>query len=148
MDHAHLDRMTILRSREVLGTRTPEASIHGAPRGWSASFWSLPMQAREAWVLARVYGTPEREMARSMDCSTTATARHLERAVDELHATMGAGIDAFVEQIREHTLRADVPAIYHERVAARRRRRRILLMVLALIGVIGMTVLVIILATR
>jgi hypothetical protein len=151
VDGVHLDRMTILRSREVIGGRSVTddgTMIRGVPRTWSAAFWAMPEQSREAWVLTRVYKTPARTMARSMDCSTTATARHLERADADLHDAMGAGMDAFIDTVLEFSMQADVPPVYRERIVSRRRRRQRLIVIVALIGVVGMAVLVAVMALR
>lgn len=80
LDGAHLDRLTVLRAREV-------AARSDAPaEGPLARIAILPMQAREAWTLAEVYGLPAREVARAMDCSTDAIRRHLATATDALAA--------------------------------------------------------------
>lgn len=124
-DAVYLDRMTILRSREHLVAGDGDA-IRGAPQRWAQALWSLPAQGREAWVLARVYKTPERAMARSMDCSTSATARHLDQADAAVEAVAGVGTDAFVEMVRDHSMNIDVPEHYRLKTRRRARRRRLI----------------------
>src|SRR4030095_11058661 len=83
LDSAHMDRLTVLRSREV----KPAMLVHElAPPEMAEALANLTPQQREAWVFARVYHVPEREVARAMDCSVTATQRHLELAETALAA--------------------------------------------------------------
>ena len=76
IESARLDRLTVLRCREV-----PSQPLHAeALRGEAArALASLAAQPREVWLLVRAYGLPLREAARAMDCSVTATTRHLQR---------------------------------------------------------------------
>ncbi|MEM7228525.1 MAG: hypothetical protein AAF432_06890 [Planctomycetota bacterium] len=140
VDSVHLDRMTILRSREALGdssgTSQEERQIRGAPQAWADALWAMPVQVREAWVLARVYRASARVMARSMDCSTTATERHLAQADAALAHVMGSAVPAFVEQVLEHSMAIDVPGTFTMWKAGRRRRRRRIAIVLAVLGVV------------
>jgi len=146
-DSAHLDRMTILRSRELLGPKgwRDPAALRDVPATWIDAFRAIDEQPREAWVLARLYGTPEREMARSMDCSTTATKRHLDRAESHLRDALGEHVDAFIEQLRVAVLQEDVPSVYHERRARRRRRRFVVRMTLIGLGVLLAVILAVVL---
>ena len=135
-DSARLDRLTVLRSREI----TPAALADGVvTQDIAAAVASLDAQGREAWVLARVYKTPLRETARAMDCSVTATRRHLERAEAALSGRLGDDAEAAPGVVLDYSMSLDVPAFYHEARERRLRRRRlvrtlaVVLVVLALI---------------
>ena len=67
-DSAHLDRLTVLRSREIRPGRIDDAALGPAV---AAALSALSAQQREAWVLRHVYRSPFRETARAMDCSIT-----------------------------------------------------------------------------
>lgn len=106
LDSAHLDRLTVLRSREVdpgvlRGRGVPAA---GAVAG-------LRPQEREAWVFAKVYGLSLRDTACAMDCSLTALRRHLELAEAALARVLGeAGASRAAIEMREYALALDVPS--------------------------------------
>jgi hypothetical protein len=119
IDSAHLDRLTILGCREA-GTAHP-ATLAIASEGLDR-LAALPRQPREAWVLSRVYRVPLREMARSMDCSTTATMRHLEQA-DHQMADL-ADREGFVAELLRFTMALDAPAVEIKRRQRRLRWRR------------------------
>jgi hypothetical protein len=117
LDAAHMDRLTVLRSREIPATaiaRQPDL-----PPKLGALLAALAPQQREAWVLERVYRLEPREAARAMDCSVTAGERHLA-AADAAFAA--AGIDAAAAAAALPQLSRDlaVPAFH----GARQRRRR------------------------
>lgn len=119
LDPAHLDRLTILRSREMKSAVLLDALVpHDAALGLAR----MDVQQREAWILAHVDGMDDRDMARAMDCSRTATRRHLERAVEAWAAT---GIDPGVASVRLRAFaeRLELPNAYLERRERRRRRR-------------------------
>jgi len=118
LDSAHLDRLTVLRSREV----TPKALDHPQiPKSIAISFAALSTQQREAWVLARVYRVPKRELSRAMDCSLTATERHLEMADGAMKIATDGKISAAAHVLLQYTQSLDVPAFYR----AKQRRRRL-----------------------
>jgi hypothetical protein len=119
LDSAHLDRLTVLRSREI-----PPAVIADGrlPLRVAQAVRDLPAQQREAWVLCRVYQASRREAARAMDCSSTATTIHLEQAEAMLKETLGDDAATAAGALRAYSLAIDVPAYY---LAARGRVRQI-----------------------
>lgn len=119
IDSAHLDRLTILGCREIGAVNPATLAIASPGLDYLAA---LSMQQREAWVLARVYRVPEREMARSMDCSTTAARRHLELA-DKRMADVPDQTE-FVDELLRFTLALDAPSVEIRRQQRRHRWRR------------------------
>lgn len=128
MDSARLDRLTLLRARERVAGRTgPVRGAWADPavgRTVSETLACLRPQQREAWVLSRVYRLPEREMARSMDCSLTAARRHLEQADTVVSGRLGERAATVADELLHVSLAVDVPAIYRARRVRRRRIRR------------------------
>jgi hypothetical protein len=122
LDGAHLDRLTILACREVDGEGVLAA---------------LTFQQREAWVLSQVYGTPLRETARAMDCSVTATRRHLAIAMERM-----APHDGVVEGLRASSLDLDLPPLYRQMRRRHDRTRRLLLILAALTLAAGLLALI------
>jgi hypothetical protein len=122
LDGAHLDRLTILACREVDAEGVLAA---------------LTSQQREAWVLSQVHGTPLRETARAMDCSVTATRRHLAIAVEHM-----AEHDAAVEGLQASVLEIDLPPVYRQMRRRRDRTRRLLVVLAALALAAGLLALV------
>lgn len=141
LDSAHMDRLTVLRSREV---RPGVLDAESVPGGVSRALAELSPQQREAWVLARVYRIPMRELSRAMDCSVTATQRHLDVADGAMKIATDGRMHEAAEQLLAYSMSLDVPAFYRDR----RRRRRILqlavaglVIFLALAGIIAGAVL-------
>ncbi len=133
LDTARLDRLTVLRSREV----TPRALCAAAMDADAAgALASLAVQPREAWLLSRTYGLTRREPARAMDCSVTATARHVERADDVMARMLGGpdgpcrGVVGAIEALRVYSGSLALPPLYLARQRRHRRRRQLLAMVL------------------
>jgi len=120
LDSAHMDRLTILRSRETTPgvLRSPIV-----PEELGAALAALPAQQREAWVLARVYQLPERELARAMDCSLTATKRHLEQADQAMVQRLGPELAADGPRLLlQYSMTLDVPRFFR----SKQRRKRIM----------------------
>ena len=116
LDSARLDRLTVLRCREI----EPSVLVADAvPSEAASALAGLPAQPREAWVLGRLYRTPLRETARAMDCSVTATTRHLEKADREM---AGGDAEAWAKTLGAWSQTLDVPPFYRAR---RRRRQRV-----------------------
>jgi hypothetical protein len=154
LDSAHLDRLTVLRCREAGAARRRRGLIRRRPSGPGAAptgsgpppadaraalaaLAGLPDQPREAWVFCRLYELPPREAARAMDCSRTATERHLAQADEHLARRRGGASPAAVaETLRAYTLSLDVPEIHRDAQRLRRRLRigRYLLLALLLAG--------------
>jgi hypothetical protein len=124
LDSAHMDRLTVLRSREI----RPAALVHDEVEPRTAEAVSkLTPQQREAWVFGRVYRTPLREMSRAMDCSTTAAERHLLQADIVLRESTGHEPSIAAGQFLKCSLNLDVPEFYRAKQRLRRRIRRTLI---------------------
>jgi len=135
LDNAHMDRLTVLRSREIAAARL----VHDAlPTAVAASLAAMPPQQREAWVLSRVYELLPRETARAMDCSVTATARHLEQADAMMGRALGGQSDQAAQALLSYALSLDVPAFYR----LRQRRRRRIRLILRIAGIVLLMALV------
>jgi hypothetical protein len=123
LSSAHLDRLTVLRSREI----EPAVISHPAVEPQTArALAGLPGQAREAWVLARVYRLSLRETSRAVDCSTTATRRHLQRA----EAALAQAAAGAAGQLLAYSGTLRVPDFYRARRRRRQQIRRLLVAVL------------------
>ena len=120
LDGAHLDRLTILACRESQGQPPTSADL---PRPAVEALATLTHQEHEAWVLARVHGCPLRETARAMDCSVTATRRHLARATER----MGDGAAETAASLRAFVVDLDLPQVYRRRRRGREQTRRLLM---------------------
>jgi hypothetical protein len=139
LDSAHMDRLTVLHSRE--SAHVP-LSGEGVPARAAGALAALPGQQREAWVLARVYRLPLRETARAMDCSVTATERHLHAADGAMGAAAHGDADAAAAALLRYSMTLDAePAPRSERWRWRLRslgrrwwRFAWMLLALALIG--------------
>ena len=118
---SRLDRLTVLRSREAKRT-APESTVVDEPI--RKVLGSMPRQQLESWVFHRVFQLPLREMSRAMDCSVTATERHLDLAEDALERDAGVGASSTATtQIRQWILGVDVPVVYRRRMQRKRRAR-------------------------
>ena len=127
LDSAHMDRLTVLRSREV----KPAVLVSDlVTLQISEATASLSPQQREAWVFARVYRVPEREMARAMDCSLTAAVRHLEQADAAINQRLGATASSAAPILLTYSMTLEVPRFYRLQ-QQRRRHSRIAVMILA-----------------
>jgi hypothetical protein len=138
LDSAHMDRLTVLRSREI--SPAVIANDH-VPMEVAEALAGLTDQQREAWVFARVYGLAEREMAKAMDCSVTATQRHLEKAEETMAARLGKGAGGAATSLREYSMSLDVPEFYRARRRRRRRLRLAAMLILAGAAAAGLIVL-------
>jgi hypothetical protein len=119
LDGAHMDRLTVLRTREAA---CGPLEADGVPPTLAAALMALPAQQREAWVFCRVYAASPRDAARAMDCSATAVQMHLDRAETAMGTGSAAGGPDAVALIRAYSMALDVPAFV--RAATRRRRWR------------------------
>ena len=120
LDASRLDRLVILRCREE---SCHTLSIDGVPEMYATCLASLPSQSREAWILARIDQSDDRRMARSMDCSRSATERHLTIADAAFGQHSETAAHAFAEATRGLGLPDDVRLIRRLRRARRRRIR-------------------------
>lgn len=120
LDSAHMDRLTVLRSREI----KPAALVHDAiPQPSANAVANLTAQQREAWVFGRVYRTPLREMARAMDCSSTAAERHLLQADVAIRTAIGIEPSIAATQFLKASLAIDVPEFHRRRLLIKRRMK-------------------------
>jgi len=135
IDSARLDRLTVLRSREKAGAGTGGNRSTVVSTDVTEALGRMPTQAREAWIFERVYRLDRREAARSMDCSRTATTRHLEQAEAALQQVLGSGAeaDAAAERVLQYSLSVDVPGFYRAKQRRRRRWRRVRWLFLAML---------------
>ena len=133
MDTGRLDRLTVLRAREI---PTAAIVVDGVPMALAEALAALPPQQREAWVLGRVFRLPLREMARAMDCSRQASQHHLDLAAAALRPFLSdAQLDP-AERLLQHTFQLDVPAFFRAR-QQRRRRVRLALRIAVVLIIIG-----------
>ncbi len=131
---ARLDRLTVLRSREVTVRPLPAETL---PADAAGAIADLAAQPREAWVLIRAYGLPLRETARAMDCSVTATKRHLELADQRMAAILdGRGVAGAIESLRAYSKSLRLPDHYVVHRERRRRNGRILTLILMTLAVV------------
>lgn len=128
LDSTHADRLTILRTRELLASMPKSTAAiivdDALPHDIARALAHLEPQQREAWVLMRVYRMTDRETARTMDCSATATARHVELAESALREARGRErAEAAAEAVRTYAMSIDVPPFHRRRIRRRRQMR-------------------------
>lgn len=130
LDGTHLDRLTVLRSREL----RPGMIVHDeVDPAVAEALTDLPPQQREAWVFARVYQVPLRQIARAMDCSVGATERHLGQADAAMVESLGRADAAKAPKtLLDYSMKLDVPAFFR----ARQRQRRIVRLMLRVLIVL------------
>ncbi|MBX3357752.1 MAG: hypothetical protein KF745_04920 [Phycisphaeraceae bacterium] len=136
IDPARLDRVCITAARRVLRRHRP-APASNTPRPELAvlhATHAMPEQCREAWLLARLDQLNSVVVARAMDSSRTAAARHLERADSEMAPVLAMmypkGADA-VAAVRTALDSIDfLPPLRQARDRHRRRSRLRLAIVL------------------
>ncbi len=135
IDSAHLDRLTVLRSREL---RPRAIDSQAVSQDVAEALAGLPVQVRETWVFTRVYQMPPRETAKAMDCSVTATQRHLAAGDDAISKALGSGAESAQETLLRFSMSLEVPAFYRARKLQRLRRRRLWRAAAALLLLLGM----------
>ena len=118
LDDSHMDRLTVLRSREI----KPRAIINPlVPLRLAQALASLAPQQREAWVFLHVYKIPLRDVSKAMDCSTTATERHIHQATNELTEKLSTVSDEAGQILLSYSMTLEVPEFYR---ASQRRKYR------------------------
>ena len=146
LDSAHMDRLTVLRSREIAPAMIVDDRV---PPEAAKALAGLTPQQREAWVFVHVYKLVVREAARAMDCSVTAITNHLVQAQESMERTLAGSESPMTQEeaaavLRGWSMAIDVPAFYRAE-EARRRRFRWLLMVIGVLvvvaGIVGIAVL-------
>lgn len=119
LDRAHLDRLMIQHARRVLGndatrqapSRHPDPGVH-----LLQTLHELSRQSMEAWLLTRVEGRQDVEVARAMDCSKTAAGRFLASA-DEFLRTRIEDPNPAIARLHELLARLDADAAFEEAAA-------------------------------
>ena len=99
------------------------------PTRVSETLAGLAHQPREAWLLSRTYRMPLRDVARAMDCSSTATARHLQQAEEALAGALGDDVGEAARTLLDYSLTLVVPEFFR---AGRRRREHLRRVVIAI----------------
>jgi hypothetical protein len=135
IDSAHMDRLTVLRSREIKPATIVSDLV---PEKIAAGLSSLSPQQREAYIFSRVYRLNDREISRAMDCSVTATQRHLEQADAAMAEKLGNDASHAAATLRAYTMAIDVPWYYH----VQRRRQRHARQALMLLGFVAIAMLI------
>ncbi len=136
----NVDRLVVLRAREVRATEAHAVQnvVPGRAGELLRALHALPGQAMEAWIFAHVEKQDLRRVSRTMDCSTTAIARHLEYAERELARRFPDDVEAAAAELRAAYEAFDpAPAIETVRAGAARwraRRRTIVALSLALLA--------------
>jgi hypothetical protein len=135
LDGAHLDRLTVLRSREIIPATIADDRV---PAPIAAALAGMTPQQREAWVFTHVDSKAPRDMARAMDCSVTAAARHLELAEAAMSAAaVDAGADP-APALRAYLSALEVPEYFRTRRRRRARLRRLARVVMVVAAVLAL----------
>jgi hypothetical protein len=134
IDGAHMDRLTVLRSREFTPMALNDPVV---PPEVAEALAKLPAQQREAWVFARVYRMDQREMARAMDCSTTALSMHLDQADEAMARWLGRDAKVAADQLLRYQLALDVPAVQRHWRWRNERLRRVALRAALAVAILG-----------
>ena len=132
LDNSHMDRLTVLRSREIKpSTLVGEQLGHQV----SSALASLTSQQREAWVFAHVYRMPLREAAKAMDCSVHAAEQHLRSSTEAMAARAGSASEAAAAAaaLLAYSMSLDVPQFFRQQQHRIRVRRRVFFIVTMLI---------------
>ena len=134
LDPARLDRLVVLsaRRRRV----APPSPPPDAPPGQTllAAAGRMPRQMLEAFLLIRIDGLDLMPAAKAMDCSKTATQRHLDRANEAMAEAFGDRLPEMIDALRAAADNlAPGPALRAHRERLRRRKRlRLALLVLGI----------------
>lgn len=114
LDSTHLDRLTVLRSRE---TRSGRLRHELVPSRVAKALSVLTRQQRESWIFHYVYRLMPRDIAKSMDCSVRAVQLHLTSAEGAMNDALGRGRATQVgQELLAYTMRLDVPEFYRAKV--------------------------------
>lgn len=129
LEPSRLDRLIIQQAREMPGGHgrvgsAPAIADPEAARALEAAM-SLPRQAHEAWVLARIDELDELHIARAMDCSKTALRHHLAAADEQMRAKLGDRAALAIAALKAHADQLDpTPILAQHREEQRRLRAR------------------------
>lgn len=132
LDRAHLERLTILRSREQPAGSFRVPQLNDRLVRFLAA---LDQQPREAWILTHAFELDRRSAAKAMDCSVNALQLHLDRAYEAmagagLPAEAPAALTAFIGEVR-------LPETYIEQRRRTARIRRIAIILGMVVAVLG-----------
>lgn len=133
LDGAHMDRLTVLRSREIPPRALRSQSV---PDAVSEALAELRPQQREAWVFSRVYQMSGRELARAMDCSITAANLHLNAADESMHRSLGGEESAAAGTLLDYSMSLEVPAFYHAQRSRRKRLRKSVILAIIVLAIL------------
>lgn len=133
LDSEHMDRLTVLRSREQATGTLDLSEFDGAI---AKALAELPTQQREAWIFISVYQLDDRTAAKAMDCSFRAARQHHDSAVDELRKRLGEGLNDGAKRVREAMTKVDVPEFFRARQRRRQRTKRTLVALAIIAGVL------------
>jgi hypothetical protein len=142
IDGVHLDRLTVLHSREVSSVRRrgagEEAPVpEGAPARTLEVLMQMKPQAREAWVLTRIDGLDEIHVARAMDASKTASGNFFGAADALIGEKLGEEAEEGIEGLRVWAESFDPdPWLILHRERVKRWRRIKLVGALVLVGLV------------
>lgn len=125
LDAAHMDRLAVLRSREIPPVTLPVEAGGGGEGGRRVvrALAALNPQQRESWVFAHVYRMQPREIAKAMDCSVRAVQVHLTSADGVMNDQLKGGVSAAADALLRYSMALQVPGFYRA-YAARRRMWR------------------------
>jgi hypothetical protein len=151
LDPRHVDRLVVLRSREVRERRAGEAADHrpdvflpSGAQALVARLHRLPGQAMEAWYFHHVEGFGLRDVSRVMDCSTTAISRHLNHAERTLREEGPIDLASWAEEIRAaltaYEPREVITWVHDQRTKRRFRRFVRWVVVCSLVGLLVVVV--------
>ena len=132
LDRAHLERLTILRSREQ---PRGQAEIPGLDGSLTRFLDGLDRQPREAWLLIHALVLEPRPAAKAMDCSITALDLHLSRAHE---AMAGAKLTPDAPEALTAVMReTELPEFYVEQRRRETRLRRVFIILAIVFGILG-----------
>mgnify|MGYP003575705683 CR=1 FL=1 len=139
VDGAHMDRLTVLRCREV---KAVPLNVPGAAVGpdVAEALAKLPAQQREAWVFSKVYRMDLREMSRAMDCSTTAIAMHQDQADEAMMRWLGVEARGAADQLLRYSQSLDVPGVHRALRIRDEKMRLVLMRALIVMGALGLII--------
>ncbi len=121
LDSAHLDRLTVLRSREQ---PIEPMQVPGLKPKFAAALAELSAQQREAWIFISLYQMDDRTTAKAMDCSYRAVRQHHDQGEMQMRSSLGMELEQVAPDVREAMLRVDVPEFYRQAQRRRKKMRR------------------------
>jgi hypothetical protein len=139
-----LDRLIIQQARGMAGMSGPREPAPLPPgendvaHRTLATALTMPRQALESWVLARIDLLDELHCARAMDCSKTALKNHLGAADEQMRARLGGKATEAIDALRSYADALDpgpiIAAHRFQRKKERNRRRLIIAGVATILG--------------